>query len=345
MANQDLLKLGRITAGSEANFTIFPGGTESNGFIRFTATYTAGSEFVTVTAANPSYYGIEYIRPGFLLRKTGQGFTDNLTKVVSVNVGTNTIEIEDFAGASVTTGTTVVRINKGLSFVQSGSLITPSGYPTWRYTSVTGSQDSEYDTSYSKWAALIPLALTSSDSATVSSVYGVYDISQVTDRISNDLSSFYISASVAYPEPAAYTPSAGTTNFAISETTLTSSIAPLFHGGDIGVLEGLGFTAAQNQIVQFISQNSGSSGGSVATFPYTGSAQITGSLAVTGSATFLKDDNVPNDFFLIQSASFKSLKTTDTGVITFGDFTSLPTAVDGGFAYSGSNFYAGIGES
>ena len=81
------------------------------------------------------------------------------------------------------------------------------------------------------------------------------------------------------------------------------------------------------------------------TFPYTGSAQITGSLAVTGSSTFLKDAGKAGDFFLIQSASFTALKSTDKGVITFGDFTSLPTAVDGGFAYSGSNFYAGIGES
>ena len=344
MANQDLLKLGRVTAGGGGDFTIFSGGTTSNSFIRFTGQFVDGSTTVTVTAPNASYYGIEYIRPGFLLRKTGQGFTDNLTEVISVDVGSNTIVIADAATAN-STGTTVVRINKGLTFVQSGSLITPSGYPTWRYTSVTGSQDSEYNTDYSKWAALIPLALTSSDSATVSSVYGVYDISEITDRISNDLSSFYISASVAYPEPAAYTPSAGTTNFAISETTLTSSIAPLFHGGDIGVLEGLGFAAAQNQIVQFISQNSGSSGGSVATFPYTGSAQITGSLAVTGSSTFLKDAGKAGDFFLIQSASFTALKSTDKGVITFGDFTNLPTAVDGGFAYSGSNFYAGIGES
>jgi len=344
MANQDLLKLGRVTAGGEGNFTIFPGGTTSNGFIRFTGQFVDGSTTVTVTAPNASYYGIEYIRPGFILRKTGQGFTDNLTRIVSVDVGNSTMVIEDAATAD-STGTTVVRINKGLTFVQSGSLITPSGYPTWRYTSVTGSQDSEYNTDYSKWAALIPLALTSSDSATVSSVYGVYDISQVTDRISNTLSSFYISASVAYPEPAAYTPSSGVTNIAITETTLTSSVAPLFHGGDIGVLEGLGFTAAQNQIVQFISQNSGSGGGSVATFPFTGSAQITGSLVVTGSSTFLKDTGRAGDFFLIQSASFTALKSTDKGVITFGDFTNLPTAVDGGFAYSGSNFYAGIGDS
>jgi len=81
------------------------------------------------------------------------------------------------------------------------------------------------------------------------------------------------------------------------------------------------------------------------TFPFTGSAQITGSLAVTGSSTFLKDTGRAGDFFLIQSASFTALKSTDKGVITFGDFTSLPTAVDGGFAYSGSNFYAGIGDS
>ena len=210
MANQDLLKLGRVTAGGGGDFTIFSGGTTSNSFIRFTGQFVDGSTTVTVTAPNASYYGIEYIRPGFLLRKTGQGFTDNLTEVISVDVGSNTIVIADAATAN-STGTTVVRINKGLTFVQSGSLVIPSGYPTWRYTSVTGSQDSEYDTSYSKWAALIPLALTSSDSATVSSVYGVYEISEITDRISNDQSSFYISASVAYPEPAAYTPSSGVT--------------------------------------------------------------------------------------------------------------------------------------
>jgi len=36
MANQDLLKLGRVTAGGGGDFTIFPGGTTSNSIIRFT---------------------------------------------------------------------------------------------------------------------------------------------------------------------------------------------------------------------------------------------------------------------------------------------------------------------
>jgi branched-subunit amino acid ABC-type transport system permease component len=30
------------------------------------------------------------------------------------------------------------------------------------------------------------------------------------------------------------------------------------------------------------------------------------------------------------------------GVAVFGGFNSLPTAIAGGFAYSASNFYAGI---
>ena len=336
MANQDLLKLGRVTAGGGGDFTIFSGGTTSNSFIRFTGQFVDGSTTVTVTAPNASYYGIEYIRPGFLLRKTGQGFTDNLTEVISVDVGSNTIVIADAATAN-STGTTVVRINKGLTFVQSGSLVIPSGYPTWRYTSVTGSQDSEYDTSYSKWAALIPLALTSSDSNTVSSAYGVYDISEITDRISNNLSSFYISASVSYLEAPDYTPSSGILSFAISETTLTSSIAPLFGGDDIGVSEGLGFAAAQNQ-TQFLSQTT--------TFPFTGSAEITGSLAVTGSNTFLL--NTDNELKITKNSGTPlDLLNVDgnTGVINFNayaDADAKPTAVLGGIYFTSASLFIGL---
>ena len=336
MANQDLLKLGRVTVGAGGSFEVFPGGTESNSFIRVTATFTAGSTDVVVTAPKTGYYGIEYFRPGFLLRKTGQGWTNNVTKVISVNLGTNTIEIEDEAGVDAS-GTTYGRISKGMSFIQSGSLVTPSGYPVWRYTSVTGSQDSEYNTDYPKWATLIPLALTSSDSNTVSSAYGVYDISEITDRISNNLSSFYISASVSYPEAPDYTPSSGILSFAISETTLTSSIAPLFGGGDIGVLEGLGFAASQNQ-TQFLSQTT--------TFPYTGSAEISGSLAVTGSNTFLLNNG--NEFKInsIKGTSLDLLNVNgDTNVINFhayGNTDTKPTAVLGGIYFTSASLFIGI---
>ena len=158
--------------------------------------------------------------------------------------------------------------------------------------------------------------------------------------MSSNLISFFATASNDYPEPKAFSAYSTGTSIGISELTLTGSVAPLFHGGDIGVLEGLGFAAAQDQAISFISQTG--SGGSGAGFPFTGSAQITGSLSVTGSSTFELNQGQTTDFFLIKSSSFNPLKVNSNGVVTFGDFTSLPTATEGGIAYSASNFYVGL---
>jgi hypothetical protein len=82
---------------------------------------------------------------------------------------------------------------------------------------------------------------------------------------------------------------------------------------------------------------------SLDTFPFTGSAQITGSLSVTGSSTFELNQGQTTDFFLIKSSSFNPLKVNSDGVVTFGNFiNTLPTAVEGGIAYSASNFYVGL---
>ena len=82
MANKDLLKIGRLTQVT-GTFTMFPGGTDDNNFIRFTATYQSGNNTVTVTSENASYRSSAFIRKGMILRKTGLGFTDNLTTITS----------------------------------------------------------------------------------------------------------------------------------------------------------------------------------------------------------------------------------------------------------------------
>ena len=63
--------------------------------------------------------------------------------------------------------------------------------------------------------------------------------------------------------------------------------------------------------------------------------QFTGSLSVT--------NNGANDFFLLKSGSFDSLKLNGQGVLTLGGFTFDPTAVAGGFYYSSNDneFYLG----
>jgi len=337
MATKDLLRLGKLEAGGGGNFKMFSGGTPSSGgetgFIRVTATYVSANNTVTVTENKTGYYPRTYIRVGQIVRKTGVGFPDNQTTITSVGAGGNTFVVADAPNANLSTGTTVIKPGKTQAFVQSGSLSLPINYPSWNFTDVTGSDDTEYNSNNSKWAILTQMALTSSRDTNVTGVYGIYEICEITDRIDNTLSSFFITASSEYPEPEAYTAYQTGTSVGISELTLTQSVAPLFHGTDAGVLEGLGFAAGQDQVLQFISKNQG--------FPYTGSAVISGSLAITGSSEVLKGI-ADNDFFLIKSGSFSSLKFNSNGVAIFGDYTTLPTAVEGGFAYSASNFYAGV---
>lgn len=338
MATKTLLKLGKISAGSEGGFKVFSGGTPSSGgetgFIRVNATFSNGSTNVTVNSDNPGYYPRTYIRAGQIVRATSVGFTDNQTTITAVASGGNSFTIAQAPNTDISK-TAVIKPGKTQAFVQSGSLSTPSGYPNWRYNDVTGSNDSEYSENERKWAILTQMALTSSRTSNVESVYGVYEIVEFTDRLSNTLASYFITSSDILPEPLAFTPYQTGATLGITELSLTSSVPQIFHGGDVGILEGLGFAGEQDQILSFLDKNSSG-------FPFTGSAQITGSLGVTGSAEFIQDDNKVGDFFIVKSGSLKSLSTNDSGVVKFGDFLYTPPAAAGGIMYSGSNFFAGI---
>ena len=162
---------------------IFSGGTPGSGgetgFIRVNATFTNGSTDVTVNSDNVGFYPRTYIRVGQLCRVTGIGFTDNQTIITSVGAGGNSFTIEDTPTADKT-GTTVIKPGKTQIFVASGSFVRPTGYPVWNLTEVTGSDDSNYSSDDKKWAIYTQLALTSSRETNVESVYGIYEINEVT---------------------------------------------------------------------------------------------------------------------------------------------------------------------
>tara|TARA_B100000900_G_scaffold384615_1_gene373576 strand:+ start:203 stop:580 length:378 start_codon:yes stop_codon:yes gene_type:complete len=64
-------------------------------------------------------------------------------------------------------------------------------------------------------------------------------------------------------------------------------------------------------------------------------------LSVIGNVTI--NDSSGNDLILIQNASNKGLKVTSDGTLQLFEFTSLPTAIEGGIAYSSNEFYVGLG--
>ena len=102
-------------------------------------------------------------------------------------------------------------------------------------------------------------------------------------------------------------------------------------------------------------------------FPFTGSAQISGSLVITGSlsvsetlfmevggtldseiissrqANFESDGT--NDIILVTSSSTFPITINSNGVMIFDEFTYTPEVIVGGFLFSGSDFYIGMTDS
>ena len=83
----------------------------------------------------------------------------------------------------------------------------------------------------------------------------------------------------------------------------------------------------------------------------TGTNTINGeqNLTFDGSTLTLKGDFViddqgaGSDLILIQNPSGQGIQVNNAGTLVLNEFATLPTPVDGGIAYSSSNFYVGLG--
>ena len=65
--------------------------------------------------------------------------------------------------------------------------------------------------------------------------------------------------------------------------------------------------------------------------------------ASTGPRLEIIDNNTGEDLLLIKNANSKGVRVTSGGILQLIEFSTLPTPVDGGIAYSSSNFYVGLG--
>ena len=62
----------------------------------------------------------------------------------------------------------------------------------------------------------------------------------------------------------------------------------------------------------------------------------------TGPRLEINDNNTGRDLLLINNINDQGIKVQSDGVLQIIEFGTLPTAVDGGLAYSSSNFYIGL---
>ena len=335
------LQFARLSYGS-ADF--YSDENNQNAFIRINADTTSGSPIITnIGEQAGGAFTTTELKVGMTLVSSGEFATD--VTIIALDLGSNQLTVSANATVSATNQVMRVRPSKGMYFFASASFAkVGTGEPS-DLRDITGSQDAEYDVSDLKWGIAAPLAATGSVTQTVTGLYGQYEITEIQSRISNTEMNFFATASDSLPsfiEESGSQVSAGASTLMVSQ--ISNNLMTIAGASDVGGGgQGLALAAYQSAVGSVFSTLTSGSGGGAA-FPHTGSAQITGSLGVTGSSEILLN-NTEN--FLIKNAvaPTQSLFQVDNeGIATFRvqpDGT-IPSAVEGGLYFTTASAYIGI---
>ena len=216
----------RLFYGAIDTATIFANG--SNSFIRIRFDADTTSTTLTNVVNVSGYFGLANIIPGQQLVASGQ-FPSGTT-IISVDVGASEITVSDNPDANGTNRLGRVSPPKGQYFINSGSLTVPINNPL-NVFDITGSEDTQYNSSDNKFGVLLQQASTSSLSSAISGEFAQYEISRVVDRQNTLEASFYITSSAngILAEESDKAATSGITSFAIVELSYSSSLAPIFN--------------------------------------------------------------------------------------------------------------------
>ena len=310
-----------------------------NGFIRLNGTGSGTN--VTGLASVSGFFDINYVKPGMAISSTIGN-----TTVVSVDVGNNSLTTADSVSGQ---GLLRIRPQKGLYFFESASFSKVGDGEPDNLRGITGSDDSEYSTDFNKWGIVAPLAITGARFDTIAGDYGQYQITEITDRISDSQMNFFVSSSNDlgnnFIERSGSQLSAGSGFMLVSEISSTNGLMTLAGANDLsGGGQGLGLAAYNTSVASILALLTSGSGGGNA-FPHTGSAQITGSLGVTGSVDTLLNSS---ENFLIKNAAAPTqslFKVDNEGVAVFRareGADGVPSAVVGGVYFTTSSAFIGV---
>ena len=316
----------------------------ANAFIRINGDTTNGSPIITNVADNAGgAFSKTELKVGMTLVSSGEFAADVF--ITNLDLGNNQLTVSANATATATGQLMRIRPSKGAYFFASASFSkVGSGAPA-DLREITGSEDAEYDSNDLKWGIAAALAETGSVTSTVVGLYGQYEITEIQSRISTTEMNFYATASDSIPsfiETSGSQVSAGASTLMISQ--ISNNLMTIASAGDVGAGgQGLALAAYQTAVSSVFSTLTSGSGGEA--FPHTGSAQITGSLGVTGSSEILLNNN---ENFLIKNAVAPTqslFQVDDEGVALFRarvGADGAPGAVVGGMYFTTASAFLGV---
>lgn len=335
------LRFGKVSSPGTGIFQVFSGGYDSTNFIRIKLDISNTSTTASFNSNVAGYRGFDHILDGQTLRVGASNlyFTDNITTILHVDYNLQELHLATVPNQSNSDVLAAVRPAKGQAFIQSGSLTSPQYQnPSWDFDQITGSLDNDYQPGDTKWGVILQLASTSSATTSIGGRFGQYEIFKKQSQHSDNIASFYVTSSglPTLQEPDGETPSTAQSQFGIVELTISSSLATIFDGGDINLGNDYGLAPYLTAVRSYYDTLGKD------TFPYTGSAQITGSLGVTGSVEFYTQTG-GTDFFIIKSGSTENFKINGEGTSQFFAYANsyVPTPILGGLYFTSSSLYIG----
>ncbi len=343
MATEQLL-FGSVSIGS-----IFTNTIGANQFIRLNGNTTNSSNTITNVADNGvNYFGVSELRVGMELISSGPFGSKVTIQSISGASPNATIVVSGNAASSNTGVLLRVDPGPGQIFIESGSMTFPSGQTNINASNVTGSADSQYQSGDLEWGIAIPVALDGAESTQRIGQFAQFSLSNVQSRpagATGGVVNMYLTSSGGdmngLPTDMNYFSS--TSQCVLYQIGSANKVGPMFQGQDASISNAFGFAPGQIMAANVMDALTSGSGGGAA-FPYTGSAGISGSIDMTGSAKILLNSN---ENFLISNAQATSqslFNINNEGVATFRvqPDGSAPTAVEGGLYFTTASAYIGI---
>ena len=340
----------QLLFGSVAITTIFTETIGNNQFIRLNGNTTSGSPTITNVADNGvNYFGVAELKVGMKLISGGPFGTKVTVTNVSGTTPNATVTVDSNA-ASTTTGN-LLRVDPGpgQAFIESGSLAFPSGQSDINASSVTGSNDSQYVADDLQWAIAVPVAKDGNLSTQRVGQFAQFSLFDVQSRPGGATGAevnLFVTSSGGDMNgfPDGFDWYATTTQCILYQVGDENQAGPTFQGSDAAISNAFGFAPGQIVASNLLDALTSGSGGGGSAFPFTGSAEISGSIDMTGSFSTLLNSS---ELFLIKSATAptQSLFQIDSeGIATFRvqpDGT-IPSAVEGGLYFTTASAYIGV---
>jgi len=322
--------------------TFYTNTLQPNQFIRLTGNTTNSSNEITNAVDVSGFFGLNELKIGMELISSN-AFP---SKVTITNVVGTTITVSGTAGSSQTGELLRVDPGPGQAFIESGSLTLASGITDVNASNVTGSTDAQYQAGDEEWAIQIPVAKDGSTGTQRQGQFAQFQVIDVQSRpagATGNQVNLFISSSGG--DINGFTSGMNwydvTAEAGIYQVGPNHRAGTIYEGTTVGLTKEWGFGPGQIYDSNLIDDLTSGS----ASFPFTGSAGISGSLDMTGSAKILL--NSSEDFLIANAgATSQSLFNIDEeGTAVFRareGADGIPTAIVGGLYYTTSSVYVGI---